>query len=65
MTDQNPLAGILDTLFNGRPAPTSAKAQTVRIKLNQENLASLLQGDTVKFQAGPILIELVQSRSHR
>ena len=54
------LTQMVDTFFNGRPAP--ATPQTVRVKLTREHMAELMQGKPVHFQAGPIAIELVQAK---
>ena len=61
--DPNTAAEIFDVFFNGRPAPSrEAKPQTVRIKLTREQAGELLQGKSLRFQAGPIIIELLQAK---
>ena len=60
MTLQNPIAEIMDTFFNGRPAP-KASPQTVRVRLTAEQIAALMQGKNLKFKAGGIVIELKQN----
>jgi hypothetical protein len=49
----NPIAEILDTFFNGRPAPKRVPKK-VRIALPAAQLAELLAGKRLRFKAGEV-----------
>lgn len=60
----NPVAEIMDTFFNGRPAPKD-DPKTVRVKLSQRQMRQLRQGDVLRFVANgtAILISAPQPES--
>lgn len=54
MTASNPVAEVLDTFFNGRPAPKQPKL--IRVRLSQAQIQSLANGKPLQFLANGTLI---------
>jgi hypothetical protein len=53
----NPLAEVIDTFFNGRPAPKDA--QVLRVLLTKKQIQQLQNGATLRFAANNIQILIV------
>lgn len=61
----NPIAEVIDTFFNGRPAPKGTPAK-IRVRLNQKQMADLAAGRTLRFNAGTAEVTILPPprRSH-
>lgn len=65
-TEGNPVAEVLDTFFNGRPAPARTP-ETVRIRLTSELLRLLGDGKTLRFVAAGqeiVIVPPIRRRNH-